>query len=494
MTTAPLFCARVLHWITGSRSGGRRRTIAGLLIAGFGIAWTLDGAAPVAVADEPARERPFRSLAVGIGEDYASNRRTLDAARRDLEACRRAGASVLRISFSWSEMEPEPGRYDFTFWDKVVPMAVDEYGLRLIAYVCYTPEWASSEPKSEAVWTTPPKAVATFGRFVGELVGRYKSRIHSWEIWNEPDIPEFWTGSTKQYAALVAEGSRAVRRADPTAKVVLGGIARRPEFLRELLRDEGVSPLVDVVNCHSYFETWHDGTIEGLPNYLRLIAGIIDDHGHGQELWMAEVGYSSYRPKGSGQVSDRYQARHGFEHTRAYQAEALLRTIALIRSMDRVSLVTWYRINDLPAGQEVIGDVNNRHLGIVDLQGQPKPALEGFRRAAELFSQPLRPADDRVLATWPIASRAEVHAFEAADGSLTIVAWQRASVSGDGRRPAAGDQPPRPAEGITLTIPGRRLRTAPDAPALKVTDQVDGTTIRLDVTQDRTLVFRLIPN
>ncbi len=296
--------------------------------------------------------------------------------------------SVLRISFSWFEMEPEPGQYDFAFWDKVIPMAVDEYGLRLIPYVCYTPSWASSRPESDAVWTTPPKDLAAFGRFVRALVQRYKGRIHSWEIWNEPDIPEFWTGSTKQYAALLAEGSRAVRQADPAARVVLGGIARRPEFLRELLRDEGVSPLIDVVNCHNYFETWHDGTLEGLPTYLGLIAGVIDDYGHGQELWMAEVGYSSYRPKGSGRVSDRYMARHVFEHTPAYQAEALLRAMTLIRSTDRVSLVTWYRINDLPAGQEVIGDLNNRHLGIVDLQGRPKPALEGLRGAVELFSRP----------------------------------------------------------------------------------------------------------
>ena len=325
--------ARVPHLSTSSRSGGRRRAIPRLVSAGMATAWALAGLglAAVAVAEEPARERPLRALAVGIGEDYASNRRTPDAARRDLDACRRAGASVLRISFSWSEMEPEPGRYDFAFWDKVVPMAVNEYGLRLIPYVCYTPVWASSEPNSDSVWTTPPKDLAAFGRFVATLVHRYKDRIRSWEIWNEPDIPEFWTGSTKQYAALLAEGSRAVRQADPTARVVLGGIARRPEFLRELLREEGVSPLIDVVNCHSYFETWHDDAIEGLPTYLGLIAGAIDDYGHGQELWMAEVGYSSYRPEGSGRISDHYQARHGFEHTPAYQAEALLRTMALIR-------------------------------------------------------------------------------------------------------------------------------------------------------------------
>ena len=129
MRSSPRSLVRVLHLPTSSRSGGRGRPVPRLVLAGLGAAWALAGAGLVAIAEEPARERPFRALSVGIGEDYASDRRTPDAARRDLDACRRAGASVLRISFSWSEMEPEPGRYDFAFWDKVVPMAVDEYGL-----------------------------------------------------------------------------------------------------------------------------------------------------------------------------------------------------------------------------------------------------------------------------------------------------------------------------------------------------------------------------
>jgi hypothetical protein len=465
-------------------------------VAFLGAAWALAATALTAGAEEPAREAPFRTMSIGIGEDYASNRRTREAARQDLEACRLAGASVLRISFSWSEIESQPGQYDFAFWDAFIRMAVDEYKLRLIPYVCYTPGWASAEPGSKTVWTTPPKDLAAFGRFVGALVNRYKSRIRSWEIWNEPDIVEFWTGSLEQFAALLAEGSRAVRKADPTARVVLGGIARRPEFLRELLRDEKVSPLIDVVNCHSYFETWHEGTIEGLPAYLGTISDIIADYGDGQELWMAEVGYSSFRPEGSGRISDTDLARHGFEHTPEYQAEALLRTMALIRSTDRVALVTWYRINDLPAGQEVIGDVNNHFLGIADVRGRPKPALEGFRRAAGLFAGPLRPADDRVLVTRPIASRAEVHCFEGPDGALTVVAWQRTSVAGDGRRDPAGREPSRAAESFTLTVPGRRLRLAPDAPAsgvLEVAERDGGTSVRLSVTQQRTLVVRLIP-
>jgi hypothetical protein len=101
-------------------------------------------------------------------------------------------------------------------------------------------------------------------------------------------------------------------------------------------------------------------------------------------------------------------------------------------------------------------------------------------------------ADDRVQVTRPIDSRAEMHGFEAPDGSLAIVAWQRTTVPDDGRRPAAGDEPPGPAAVLTLTVPGRRLRTAA-APPLEVTDRDDGTAIRLSVTQEHTLVFRLIP-
>jgi hypothetical protein len=64
---------------------------------------------------------------------------------------------------------------------------------------------------------------------------------------------------------------------------------------------------------------------------------------------------------------------------------------------------------------------------------------------------------------------------------------------GGGPRPDAGQEPPRPAAVLTLTVPGRRLRPASDAPLLEVTDRDDGTAIRLRVTQEHTLVFRLIP-
>lgn len=445
-----------------------------------------------------AGEAPFRTVAIGIGEDYASNRRTVEAARSDLEACKKAGVTLMRISFSWAEIETEPGKYDFDFYDKVIPLAVDEYKMRLVPYVCYTPSWASSDPNSKTVWTTPPKDVAAFGRFVRTLVGRYKDRLHTWEIWNEPDIPEFWTGTSSQYAALLREGSRAVRETDPKAKVVLAGMAKHPDFLRMLFEEEKLSKFVDIVNCHSYFETWHGDPLEEIATYIRRIARVVDRYGDGQEIWMAEVGYSNFRPKDSGRISDVYHARYAFEHTPEFQAEALVRSMALIVATGRVSLITWYRITDLPNDQFVIGDVNNRFLGVVDRQGKPKPALEGLKRAVKLFERPLRVIDDEVVVMKPIASRAEVHCFEGEDGSITVVGWQHVSEIGDPKPGESGDEGPRPPAKVTLTFPGRRLLATMEpgserVPIVPLEHTDEGTTLHLRLSQERNDVVRLVP-
>jgi hypothetical protein len=430
-------------------------------------------------------------MAIGLCEDYPSRTRSLANARRDLEVCRRAGATVLRISFSWYEMEPEPGRLDFSFWDEFIPMAVDEFGLRLIPYVCYTPPWASAHPQSKTIWTTPPKDPAAFGRFVGALVTRYKTRLHSWELWNEPDIPEFWTGTIEEFASLVREGSRAVRSADPKAKVVLGGIAKHTPFLLWLLRDQKVSALVDVINAHAYYETWHGAPTEELLNYIGRISDAIADYGDHQELWLAEVGYSSYRPESSGTVSEFYRARHAFEHTAEYQADVLLRSLALIRATGRVDLVAWYRVNDLPDSEEIIGDVNTRYLGLVDRQGRPKPALESFRRAADLLKGPLRVLDDRVLVTQPITSHVETHVFETPDGSVLVLAWGRVAVPGLGRRDLAGREPPRPDQEVTLFVPQPHLSVAANEQDVEARPQEGGTRLRLKAPQDHVKVVRL---
>jgi hypothetical protein len=365
----------------------------------------------------------YRTVPIGLCEDYPEESTSFDTVRADMAALRALGIDHLRVSFPWDSIEPAEGRFEWSFWDRFVDIAVGEYGITLLPYVAYTPEWAGVASEAP-VWTRPPRDDARFAAFVRALVERYRDRIHSWEIWNEPDNPAYWSGDVTAFAHLLDAGAAAVRAADPTARVVLGGIAWNTQFVAALFAEHHAAAAVDVVNLHSYAETWSNDPIESLAGYVARVAAIIDRYGDREALWAAEVGYSSYRD--GARVSDRYTATHAYEHTADYQADALVRMLAVLLASGRVSLIAWYEVRDLPAEAEVIGDVNNRHLGVLTAEGAPKPAFAALAFAHTLFDQPLRSLDDDIqVATGgaALATTAQVHAFERGDGSVVVVAW-----------------------------------------------------------------------
>ena len=102
------------------------------------------------------------------------------------------------------------------------------------------------------------------------------------------------TGARVVTAAAV--GAAAVHAADPALEVVFGGLAGSVPFLRELFEEQQASDSVDVVNLHSYFETWNPNPLETLPSYVDEVSAVIARHGRRQAIWMAEVGYSDWRP------------------------------------------------------------------------------------------------------------------------------------------------------------------------------------------------------
>ncbi len=362
----------------------------------------------------------WHTMELGLCEDYPEETRSIEAARKDLETAHRTGARVIRIAFGWDAMESERGRYDWSFWDDFVRMAVDEFGIRLIPYVCYTPQWAALDD-GEDFWRSPPRDPQDFARFMTALVGRYKHAIHSWELWNEPDNRAYWLGTREEFAALVRAGSQAVRAADPHATIVLGGIATETDFLEDLFRVDRIAPAVDVVNLHSYFETWHPDAIESLPDYVSRASEIVRDHGENEPLWMAETGYSSVG--GRAVVSEVYRAHHRGEHTNESQATALARTFVLALATGELPLVAWYRINDLPTNEEVIGDDNNRHLGIRSVSGANKPSVATFAMLTRWFEQPYRILKPQVRLSNASDSSAQVHAFALRDGRQVVAAW-----------------------------------------------------------------------
>ena len=136
---------------------------------------------------------------------------------------------------------------------------------------------------------------------------------------------------------------------------------------------------------------------------------------------MAETGYSSVG--GRAVVSEVYRAHHRDEHTEEAQAVALGRTFVLALATGELSLVAWYRINDLPTTEAVIGDDNNRHLGVRRADGAGKPALVTFTLLTRWFQQPYRVVKPVTHGLPASASPVKVHAFALHDGRQIIAAW-----------------------------------------------------------------------
>jgi hypothetical protein len=397
----------------------------------------------------------YYHVPIGLCEDYPEETTTPELIKGDMELLKRTGINLLRISFGWDGIDTAKGKFDWLFWDDYVRTAVDDYGITLVPYICYTPKWNSTGDTSN-YWNHTPIDYDEFGVFVEALVSRFKDRIKTWELWNEPDIKEYWSGKAEDLARLTKIGVQAVRKADPTAKIVLAGLAGRTEFTRSLFRDYGISPYVDIVNCHSYFETWNGGPLEAVVPYVNTLADIIAQYGNHQSLWMAEVGYSTYR-KPDGYVSYQYHCTYDYEHTLDYQPIALWRTLTLLLSTEKMAAITWYEIKDLPPGENVIGDVNNRNLGIDFVGHKPKPAETGLKFFNQFFSQKNRCLDKVTTVRRTLGSDSNVHCFEMEDGTLAVVAWLTTHIEGRAGEGTPGSLKDTRSESVDLTLPGRGI-------------------------------------
>ena len=359
------------------------------------------------------------SFQLGLCEDYPEETRTIERARQDLLLLHTNHIGVLRIAFGWDAIEPERGRYDWSFWDDFVRIA-NELQISLIPYVCYTPEWAA-KTNTDKTSTQPPANYEDFAQFMRTIVNRYKGQIHSWEIWNEADNPAYWSGSAEEYATLLKTGSRAVRDADANAKVVSGGLAWNIQFLKDVLDDPTAASAADVINLHNYYETWASDGVEQIDDYVHRAQQALAKAQVQAPIWLAEVGYSNFRTNRI--VSEIYDATYDYEHTAEFQAASVFRMLTPLLSLSNVTLAAWYRITDLPQTEEIIGDVNNRHLGVLDQYRHPKPALAALQFFNSLFEEGAAPATLRVCK--PLTSQAEVYAFRTAAAQLVVVAWLR---------------------------------------------------------------------
>jgi hypothetical protein len=184
---------------------------------------------------------------------------------RDLDKLKSAGFGWQKTLFQWRDIEPHRGQFDFSESDRIVAASRDA-GIKIIGRLDFQPDWA----RGDKAHNGPPDNYDDFGRFVKELVWRYKTgsphgTIQALEIWNEPNLAREWghkpvnQAAAGDYVRLLKVGYEAAKAVDPNIVIITAGMsptgwnddtARPDDVYTQWMYDAGAKPYFDVLGAH----------------------------------------------------------------------------------------------------------------------------------------------------------------------------------------------------------------------------------------------------
>jgi beta-glucosidase/6-phospho-beta-glucosidase/beta-galactosidase len=204
--------------------------------------------------------------------------------RTDLDRAAGLGVNALRYGIPWYKVEPQPGRFDWSWTDQVLNTAAEK-GIAIIADLMHygTPLWLENQFLNSSY----PQRVAAYE---AEFASRYSTILSHYTPMNEPLItmdfcgergiwPPYLRGNDgavkilRQITRGVILSAEAIRQADPRAKIV--HVEAAGEYVPDT--EEAVG-MCDFLTARARLAT-------------DLITGRVDEH-HPLKPWLVENGFS----------------------------------------------------------------------------------------------------------------------------------------------------------------------------------------------------------
>ncbi|MDP6381005.1 MAG: glycosyl hydrolase, partial [Phycisphaerae bacterium] len=274
-----------------------------------------------------------------------------------------AGVRSSRHEFYWVWIETQKGKFQLGKNKSVEQQT--SHGMDIMGMLAYTTFWATATPKGDGFSIqAPPKHMADFENFVFHTVQRYKERVKSWEMWNEPNSKQFWMprSDPKQYAELCKAGYTGAKRADPNCTVVGFGVFRTDYRFIESAFKQGAIKHMDVISVHPYrYPLAPEDTFLGLrplDEELLKLKKLIDKYSGGKKkpIWLTEIGWATHR---------------GFRGVSLNkQADYIVRMYVLALSVPTVEKIFWYNFRNFGTSKTY----NEHNFGLLFYDLRPKPS------------------------------------------------------------------------------------------------------------------------
>jgi len=211
----------------------------------------------------------------------------------------------------WADLEPRKGEWHFEKLDRYVSLA-RQHSVEILLTLGQTPAWAAARPNEASAWgaghASAPKEMAEWKTYVRTVATRYKGRIRAYEIWNEPNLKEFFTGSPDQLVDMAREAHAILKDTDPANAVVSPAITRAygiPWLERYLAKGGGA--YADVIGYHFYVTPEPP---EGMIEVINAVKKVMARNGIARKpLWNTETGWAKGKTFASDAEAAAYVAR-----------------------------------------------------------------------------------------------------------------------------------------------------------------------------------------
>jgi hypothetical protein len=269
----------------------------------------------------------------------------------------------------WPWLEPVKGEWHFERLDKLVSLA-EEHRVEVLLPLALSPEWASARPGEKSAYgkgmAAEPGDIEDWKKYVRTIGTRYRGKVRYYEMWNEPNLKNFYSGDLAGMLALSQETYNVLKGIDPENVIVSpspsGGYKETAYKWLDDFLSKGGGDFADVIGYHFYVAP---GPPELMAAKIARVREIMGRHGlRDKPLWNTESGWfidnrqTPVKPTPSGSKSKVLDA----DEAAAYVARAHL--IGWASGVDRFYYYAW----------------DNKEMGLVEPDGKTlKPAAVAYK-------------------------------------------------------------------------------------------------------------------
>jgi polysaccharide biosynthesis protein PslG len=309
----------------------------------------------------------------------------------DVLFLKKSGATTVRWTMNWSNVQPKPRTWNWSRADAVVGDLAAQ-GIRILPVMWGTPRWVASSAITPPIGTQAQRdawraylraAIRRYGPGGNYWSGAYRRQhpgraalpINTWQIWNEANLKSAMNPpKPSTYARLLTLSHAVIHQADAKARVMFAGLLSHPpngltawDFLRSVYHQPGTRNAFDLMASNAY-----SGSVSGMLADLGHIRNTMAANGQGPKpLWISEVGWGSAPPDSTngGQTK-------GWLGQRKILIKAF-NALLQKRSVWRIGKVLWFNFRD-PAGYKNTFCAYCTSAGLLTNKFKTKPSWSAF--------------------------------------------------------------------------------------------------------------------